>query len=593
MIFDVIIVGGGHAGVEAASVCSNLKKNTILITNNINEIGKISCNPSIGGVGKSQLIRELEIFGGVMPKAADRSCTFSKILNISKGYSVRSTRIQVDKYKYIFNVNKILKKKKKLKIIQSNVNDVILKNSKIKGVILNDGTYIYSKCVILTTGTFLNNNIYIGNRIYKNSNNSFFNKLNKILPGTGKFKTGTPPRIDQRSINFNNLKKQKSEINPFSFFTKINKKKFFDCWVTKTTKKTRKLVLKNLKFSAMYSGMINSKGPRYCPSIEDKYVRFPNNKIHNIFLEKESKYTNEIYPNGFSTSFNFFYQSKIIKTIKGLKNSFIIKPGYAIEYNYFDPINLKKNLESKYIKNLFLAGQINGTTGYEEAASQGLIAGINACKNLDKKKYFILKKKKSYIGLLINDITKNSINEPYRMFTSRSENRMYIREDNVFERLLNVSFNNNLISKKKYCVLNKLKKYFLNFLNKLKKKKIIFKKKKISIFNLIKKFNFNLLNFKKIIKIKFKRKIFIDYVNAKIKSECYKSRNKKEIKIIKKNINIKIPKNFNFKIIKGLSNEFLEKIKNIKINKLNDIYNINLITPTNIFIIKRFFLKKI
>ncbi|MGX7589483.1 tRNA uridine-5-carboxymethylaminomethyl(34) synthesis enzyme MnmG [Candidatus Vidania fulgoroideorum] len=589
MNFDVIVIGGGHAGIEASFVSSKFKK-TLLITNNIYEIGKIYCNPSIGGVGKGQLVREIEIFGGVMPIVSDKSCTFSKLLNKEKGYSLRSTRLQIDKYKYVFYVNEILRKKKNLSIIQSVVIDLIIIDSKIYGIILEDNTKIYSKCVILTTGTFLNNKIYSGNLIKKNKNNKLYYKLKKIIPQCGKFKTGTPPRIDERTIDFKNLKIQKNEKNKFSFL-KSNQNNIFNCWITNTTIKTKDIVLKNINTSPLYNGILNSKGPRYCPSLEDKYIRFPHNKIHNVFLEKESYYTNEIYPNGLSTSFDFSLQLKIINSIKGLKDSEIIKQGYAIEYNYFNPINLNINLESKYIKNLFLAGQINGTTGYEEAASQGLIAGINAIKNINNKKPFILNKKKSYIGLLIYDITNNIIKEPYRMFTSRSKYRFYIREDNVIERLLNKSFKNKLIKKKKYSFLKNKLNYLKKVIKKTKKIKINYKNSKISIYNLIKKYNFKISFFKKNIKIKTKRKIFIDYINATIKYKCYYKKHKKEVSIINKKIKINIPRNFNFKIIKGLSKEFLEKVKKIKVNSIKDIYKIECITPTNIYLIKNFFIK--
>lgn len=590
--FDVIVVGGGHAGIEASYVCSKLQKNTLMITNKIEEIGKISCNPSIGGVGKGQLVREIEIFGGLMSKITDLSCTFSKTLNISKGYSLRSTRIQVDKYNYIFHANNLLRKQKKLTIIQGTVTNLLINNKKIIGVCLNYNTKLFSNCVILTTGTFMNNKIYIGNFVSKNHDNELFDNLKKIIPNYKKFKTGTPPRIDQRTINYDDLKEQKNDYNEFSFFNKKRKKKFFKCWVTKTTNETRDIVTKNIKFSSMYNGIIKSKGPRYCPSIEDKYIRFPHNRYHNIFLEKESIYTNEIYPNGISTSFSYFFQLKIVNSIKGLEKAKIIRPGYAIEYNYFDPKNLKKNLESKFVENLFLAGQINGTTGYEEAASQGFYAGINCVKKIEKKKPFYLKKENSYIGVLIDDITRKKIEEPYRMFTSRTADRMFIREDNVIERLLEKSYKNNLLKKKEYEKLKKKLNYLNSIIRKTKKKKKIYKNNRISIFNLIKKYNFKISYFKKKLNFKIKKKIFYNYINAKIKYKCYYNRFKKEKKVINKKINFKIPKDFNFNDIKGLSNEFLEKIQNRKISNIKDIYKINCITPTNVFIIKNFFIKK-
>ncbi|WP_458659056.1 tRNA uridine-5-carboxymethylaminomethyl(34) synthesis enzyme MnmG [Candidatus Vidania fulgoroideorum] len=600
--YDIIVVGGGHAGIEACNSGSKLKKNILLITNKIEEIGKISCNPSIGGVGKGQLVREIEIFGGIMPKAADYACTFFKTLNASRGFAVRSTRMQIDKYKYSLLTRYFLKKIKNLKILQDNVNNILIKKNKIIGIITKSGLKILCECLILTTGTFLGSKTFCGNitkkecRDNEDYNTDLYKRIKDIIPGISKFKTGTPPRIDKNTVDYSKVKLQKNEkkINYFSLFNIPLKNNLLNCWQTCTSKDTKDIISKNISKSSMYNGILKSPGPRYCPSIEDKIFRFPNNPIHNIFLELESSCTNEMYLNGLSNSFDNETQYKIVKSISGLKNAFIMKFGYSIEYYFFNPIYLKRTLESSLIKNLFLAGQINGTTGYEEAASQGLIAGVNASRLIDNKKPLILKKKKSYIGILIKDITTNKLTEPYRMFTSRSENRILMREDNVIERLLNKSKKFKLISNKKYF---KLIKFYNISINVIKKSKKIYLKKS-SIFEVVKntkinieyfidsnKFNIYLFKKKKINNI-----FFLNYINAEIKYSYYKKKSIKENKLFK-NINFKIPLDFDFSKIKGLTSEFLEKVKKNKIKDFYCLKYIECITPTALYAIKNYFLK--
>ncbi len=608
MIFDIIIVGGGHAGIEASYISSKIVKNVLLITYNKNNIGSISCNPSIGGLGKSHLVKEIDALGGLMAKLTDLSGIQYKILNLSKGKAVQSTRVQIDKKIYKYYSNYIINNIKNITIYEDEVIDLIIDNNTVKGVITNKKK-IYSDVVILTTGTFLNSKIFIGKKIKKGGriNDHCSEKLSEFLQKYpfkfGYLKTGTPPRIYKKSINYKYLKKQKNDnIKYISFFSnlkKYNRLPQIKCYITCTNKNTHKIIKDNLKYSPLYNGKIIGKGPRYCPSIEDKIINFPEKNKHNIFLEKEGLFSNIIYPNGISTSLPINIQNKFIKTIYGLENAKIIKPGYAVEYMFFNPIKLNLTLESKIIKNLFFAGQINGTTGYEEAAVQGLIAGINASLKIKNKPSFIPKRLNSYIGVLIDDLCNRGIDEPYRMFTSRSEYRLFLREDNADYRLTPYGYKLKLINKKKW-------KFFLNKINIIKKnyiyfrnksiffnkipKKIIKKyflnkylKKKISIKSLICNYfislkkiinNFNLFN-----KIK---NCFLEETEILIKYEDYLNKQKEEINKLNFYKKIIIPNNINYNLIPGLSKEIKEKLIKYKLKYLCDIYKISGITPASI-----------
>lgn len=576
--FEIIVVGGGHAGIEASNICSVLGAKTLLMTNNIDTIGKISCNPSIGGIGKSQIVKEISYIGGIMPKISDKCGINFKTLNLSKGPAVQSTRIQIDKIEYSLEIKKKIFKNKKLQILQQELVD-IKKKKEIYEIKTNSDIIFYCKSIILTSGTFINCRTYIGNNKKKNSrdNEKFIfetkKKMDYMLKGRKTFKTGTPPRVDIKSLNFNNIKEIKSDLNKPFFYKKNKKKERKCCWTTKTNHLTRKIIEENIKKSSMYNGLIKNPGPRYCPSIEDKIMRFPKERNHNIFIERESFRTRELYLSGLSTSFSEEMQYKILHSIKGFENVLITRFGYAIEYDYYDPINLKKNLESKYSKGIFLAGQINGTTGYEEAACQGLVAGINSFNFISNKKPIIFNKKISYIGVLINDIVKRGIDEPYRMFTSRAENRINMREDNTNYRLNDFLYKKKIIKKKKYKKSLKEIELSNNIISSIKKKKKI---KSIIINN-----NFDPIFFfnKYIIKKKNIKERIIKFCFSEIKYGNFKS---------KKKISVNEKKKINFNLINGIPNEILEKIKKNKIKNFKQLKRIKSITSSCLYAVKIF-----
>ncbi len=620
--FDIIVVGGGHAGIESAYISSCMENSVLLITYNIKTIAKLSCNPSIGGIGKSNLVKEIDMLGGLMGKLADLSGIQFRILNSSKGYAVRATRVQVDNIIYRKNAIEFLKQKDIL-IHQDEVISLIIDNNVVKGVKTRKNIIFYSDIVILSLGTFLDSKIFIGNdyflggRLFDHSSVFLANFLKKTKLKSDYLKTGTPPRLSTKSLNFNEFTKQKidKDFNLFSYFHK--KKEFFkqkllpqvDCYITYTNKLTHQLIQKNINNSPLYNGLIKGIGPRYCPSIEDKIIKFIDKSNHHIFLEPENLFNKITYPNGISTSLPLHIQKKMVRSIKGMEKAKIIYPGYAVQYLFFDPKDLYKTLESKYIKNLFLAGQINGTTGYEEAAAQGLIAGINASLKLkNNKDKYIPKRSNSYIGVLIDDLCVKGINEPYRMFTSRSEFRLYLREDNVDYRLMSTSRKFGLINddnwakfkfkmeninniynfcKKKIFSVSELPKNILKYI-KIKNKKITLKYlfssskiKKKKIINFLKKNNFYNINFR-----------YIKEVLIMLKYDPYLSKQSSEFFMLKYYKKIFIPNNINYYDISGLSNEVKEKLNKFRPVLLSQAYNISGITPSALIIILIYLKKK-
>lgn len=607
-MFDVIIVGAGHAGVEATLAASKIVNNVLLITNKIDSIGELSCNPSIGGIGKGHLVKEIDAMGGYMGFFADLSGINFKKLNSSKGAAVQSTRIQVDRLKYKNIIKETLLKSKNISILQQNVTDILIKNNTAVGVVTDTGIFLYSKSIVLTLGTFLDGKIFIGElnflggRIGDFSSIKLSKKLREYFPVVGRLKTGTPPRIDVRSVNLNYFNVQKSDfpIPFFSTFIKLSEKiKNKNCYITYTNFLTHEIILNSINLSAIYNGSINVVGPRYCPSIEDKILRFKDKIHHQIFLEPEGLNSYEFYLNGLSTSLPVNVQLDFLKSIVGFKNVIVTRFGYAVEYDFFDPRMLKFSLETKTIKGLFFAGQINGTTGYEEAAAQGLIAGINSACFVLEKEPFILSRSDSYIGVLIDDLITKGIDEPYRIFTSRSEYRLILREDNADLRLTQKARNYGLISDCKW-------KYFLQKYDDIKKINFFLNKQKIRVYSkffykLNKFFGINIFkNYKffdllkcqninyKLIKLIFYFKFsyyMLDIIEIRVKYSGYLNKQYNEIVKLNKFKNTKIPFNIDYNKISGLSTEISDKLKLIRPLTLNQATKIPGITITSILIL--------
>ncbi|HGE8464224.1 tRNA uridine-5-carboxymethylaminomethyl(34) synthesis enzyme MnmG [Serratia nevei] len=442
--FDVIIIGGGHAGTEGAMAAARMGRQTLLLTHNIDTLGQMSCNPAIGGIGKGHLVKEIDALGGLMATAIDHAGIQFRILNASKGPAVRATRAQADRVLYRQAIRTALENQPNLMIFQQPVEDLIVENDRVVGAVTQMGLKFRAKAVVLTVGTFLDGKIHIGLENYSGGRAgdppsiSLSQRLRELPLRVNRLKTGTPPRIDARTIDFSVLAPQHGDtpVPVFSFLGDASQHpEQMACYITHTNEKTHDVIRNNLDRSPMYAGIIEGIGPRYCPSIEDKVMRFADRNAHQIFLEPEGLTSNEIYPNGISTSLPFDVQMQIVRSMEGMQNARIIRPGYAIEYDFFDPRDLKPTLESKFIQGLFFAGQINGTTGYEEAAAQGLLAGLNAGRFADEQEGWAPRRDQAYLGVLVDDLSTLGTKEPYRMFTSRAEYRLMLREDNADLRL--------------------------------------------------------------------------------------------------------------------------------------------------------------
>ena len=614
-MYDVIVVGGGHAGCEAAHASAVLGKKTLLITADFKNIADMPCNPSIGGTAKGIVVREIDALGGLMGKIADRSHFQIKMLNSKKGPAVRSLRAQADKLLYPKIMLETLQKTPNLEIQEAMVEDIIIKNKQITGVILENNKKIFTKILILTTGTYLKAQILVGNKKTpsgphgQKESKHLSNNLKKLGFDIQRLKTGTPPRINKNSVNLQDLEEELGDDVYYTF--SFDNPPFYNlqdqekCYLVYTNEQTHQIIKDNLDKSSMYGGYVEGIGPRYCPSIEDKIVRFSDKSRHQLFLEPETKENDEWYLQGFSTSMPHDIQEKMVHSLKGFENAIITKYAYAIEYDAINPLQMKPSLESKIIENLFTAGQINGTSGYEEAAAQGLIAGINACLKLDKKEPLVLKRNEAYIGVLIDDLVTKGTKEPYRLLTSRAEYRLLLRHDNADLRLRKYGYQIGLIPKDKYEAL-KLKENQINtlinilsttYIKLTEKTKNIFKDNNfevptssISLANLLKRPEIQIEFLSHFIDLNYSFDV-LEQVQIHIKYQGYINKALKEVEKLLKLEKKKIPEDINYNTVLNLASEAKQKLNQIRPTTIAQASRISGVNPSDIAVLS-VYLKK-
>ncbi|MDK4585781.1 tRNA uridine-5-carboxymethylaminomethyl(34) synthesis enzyme MnmG [Kingella kingae] len=607
--YDVIVVGGGHAGTEAALAAARMGAQTLLLTHNIETLGQMSCNPSIGGIGKGHLVRELDALGGAMALATDMSGIQFRHLNASKGAAVRATRAQADRILYKAAIRHMLENQPNLELFQQAVDDVTLDGDRISGVITAMGVEFKARAVILTAGTFLSGKIHIGLNNYAGGRagdpaaQSLGGRLRELNLPQGRLKTGTPPRIDGRTIDFSKLTEQAGDTPVPVFSVRGNAAMHpqqISCWITHTNEQTHDIIRSGFDRSPMFTGKIEGVGPRYCPSIEDKINRFADKDSHQIFLEPEGLTTNEYYPNGISTSLPFDIQIGLVRSMKGLENAHILRAGYAIEYDYFDPRNLKASLETKTIAGLFFAGQINGTTGYEEAAAQGLLAGANAVQFIREQDPLLLRREQAYLGVLVDDLITKGVNEPYRMFTSRAEYRLQLREDNADMRLTELGYQIDLVSEEQWRAFDTKREQIEQEIQRLRgtwytpqklsesEQMRVFGQKlsrEANLHDLLRRPNLNYANLMTLPNALPENPLpdnVVEQVEIQVKYQGYIDRQNDEIAERKDIETMKLPADIDYAKVKGLSAEVQQKLNAHKPETLGQASRIQGITPASV-----------